>query len=77
MSATLLDMAIQRRTKFVSVNITPLARDALRAAALDLSADAGRRLSMSDVVVHAVRVALRHRADLLASITGETDDRTG
>lgn len=63
----------------MSVNITPQARGALRAAALDLSADAGRRLSMSDVVVHAVRVALRHRAELVASITGpgNSGDRTG
>jgi hypothetical protein len=67
-------MEQQRRTPFVSVNLTPQARDALRIAALDLSALAGRRLSMSVVVVSAVRVALRHRDELAADVTAETGE---
>ena len=66
-------MLAQRRTQFVSMNVTTRARDTLRAAALDLTAPAGRRLSMSDVVVSAVRVALRHRAELLDDIAGGGD----
>jgi len=57
-----------RKTLFVSVNLTSGAREALRQAVLDLSASAGRRLSMSDVVIHATRVAMQHREELVSSL---------
>lgn len=44
----------QRKTLFVSVNLTEEARDALRQATLDLSAHERRRLSMSDTLIQAV-----------------------
>lgn len=70
MSATLVDMTT-RKTNFVSVNLTEPARDELRRAVLDLTSAVGRRISMSDVLIQAVRVALRHRQELIAALRGE------
>ena len=50
----------------MSVNLTPDARDELRQATLDLTTPAGRRLSMSDVLIGVVRIAMQHRDELLA-----------
>lgn len=58
---------------FVSVNLTDTARDELRRAVLDLTTPAGRRLSMSDVLIHAVRVAMQHKPELIAALTDEQD----
>ena len=67
---------MSRRTEFVSVHLAPAARDELRRAALELSAPAGRRLSMSDVLIHSLRVAMRHRSELLDAITEAEGDAT-
>lgn len=56
-------MPPQRKTEFVSINITPDTRDALRAATLELTAPAGRRVSMSDVLAAALRVAQQHEQE--------------
>lgn len=60
---------MERRTVFVSVNLTEAARDALRRATLDLTTPARRRLSMSDALTAALRVATRHPEELLAALT--------
>lgn len=60
-----------RKTTFVSVNLTDTARDALRQATLDLTTPAGRRVSMSDVLLAALHVAREHDRDLLDALTGE------
>lgn len=58
--------------KFVSVNLTAEARDELRRAVLDLTSVVGRRISMSDVLLHSVRVAARHDTELVAALRDET-----
>jgi hypothetical protein len=58
-----------RRTKFVSVNLTTSARDAVQRATLDLSAQVGRRLSMSTVVEAAITVAQQHTDELSAALS--------
>lgn len=63
-----------RKTEFVSVNLTPKARDELRRAVLDLTTPVGRRLSMSDVLIQAVRVAMKHQPELIAALTTTQDE---
>lgn len=58
---------------FVSVHLTPEARDELRQATLDLTSPVGRRLSMSAVLVQATRVALRHREELINALADRQD----
>jgi len=70
-SATLVDMNAARRTLFVSVNLTPDARDELRRATLDLTTPVGRRLSMSDALAAVIRVAMRHREELITELTAD------
>jgi hypothetical protein len=65
----MVDMATTRRTLFVSVNLTPDARDELRRATLDLTTPTGRRLSMSDVLIGVIRIAMRHREELVSALT--------
>ena len=48
--------------KFVSISITPAARNALRQLTLTLSVNAGRRLSMSDAII-ALAAATNPRPD--------------
>jgi hypothetical protein len=64
-------MNAARRTLFVSVNLTPDARDELRRATLELTTPAGRRLSMSDVLIEAIRVSMRHRGELISALASE------
>lgn len=59
----------QRRTPYVSVNLTVPAREAVQRAALDYSARVGRRLAMSAVVVAALEVANRHPDELTAALS--------
>lgn len=67
-----------RKTPFAAVNLTLPARDALRAATLELTSDAskitGKRLTHSDVVLHAVALAMRHREEFFASLASGTED---
>jgi hypothetical protein len=64
-----------RKQKFVGVSLTPEARNALSRAALELTTPAGRRVSMSDVTVSALRIARQHEADLIADLAREEDMR--
>jgi hypothetical protein len=61
-----------RKTPFVSVNITGPARDELRAATLALTTSAERRVSMSDVLIAAIRVALKHRDEVVSELRGKS-----
>lgn len=61
------------RTRFVSVNLTVPARDALQRAAVQYVVIAGRRLSMSDALLAALRVAERHTAELEAALSESAD----
>ncbi|MFL1381630.1 MULTISPECIES: hypothetical protein [unclassified Nocardiopsis] len=56
---------MKRKTPYISVNLTEPARDTLRQATLALTTDAQRRLSMSAVLIAALRVAQNHRPELL------------
>ncbi|WP_027935489.1 hypothetical protein [Amycolatopsis thermoflava] len=63
-------MPPKRKTPFVSVNLTVQARDALQRAALLTSAEVGRRLSMSAVLLAAIKVTEDHPAELIEALTG-------
>ena len=52
----------------MSVNLTPEARDELRRATLELTTPVGRRLSMSDVLIGVIHVAMRHRDELVPEL---------
>lgn len=71
LSDTVLDMNAARRTLFVAVNLTSAARDELRRVTLEMTTPVGRRLSMSDALIGAIRVAMRHRNELIAEIMSE------
>ncbi len=64
-------MQPQRKTAFISVNLTQAARDELRRATLDLTTPAERRLSMSDVLLAALRVSAAHADELLGQLKTE------
>jgi hypothetical protein len=51
-------------TKFVAVNLTPDARDALRHAAVVVSAELGHRVGMSDALLVIKAIADRHRDEI-------------
>lgn len=57
-----------RRTQFVSVHLTPDARTEIQRAVLAYTAPAGRRLSMSEVVKAAMKVATANPAALMAAL---------
>ena len=50
---------------YVSVGLTSEARDLLRAVALELTSPAGRRLTMSEVLIALAELGERHRDELL------------
>jgi hypothetical protein len=56
---------------YVSVGLTPQARDLLRSMTLDLTTPAGRRLTMSEVLIAALELASLHRDELLGALTQE------
>jgi hypothetical protein len=58
----------ERKTKFTSVNMPTTVRDRLRSVALAYSAEVGRRLSLGDVVVVALDIALAHRDEFLSAL---------
>lgn len=66
------EMSATRKTPFVSVNLTEPARDELRAATLTLTTPAGRRVSMSDVLIAALHVALNHQDEVISELRGES-----
>ena len=66
-------------TKFVAVNVTPDARDDLRRAALIVSAQLGKRVSMADAVRVLMALADQHVDEIAATARqvleeGDSDD---
>jgi len=60
--ATIEDMSShQRKTPFVAVNVTIPARDEIRAAALTLTSPENGKVTISEAVMSALRVATRYR----------------
>jgi hypothetical protein len=57
-------------TDYVSLKVTSIARHAVQQLTLTQSAQVGRRLSMSDVLVAMAAVAGRHQDELMAELTG-------
>jgi hypothetical protein len=53
-----------RKTPYVSANLTVEARDALQRLTLTVSAEAGRRIGMSAVLLAALAVATAHKDQL-------------
>lgn len=58
-----------RKTPFVSVNLTEPARDKLRRVTLGYTSPAGRRLSMSEVLLAALDFAEAHEGEFLDALT--------
>jgi hypothetical protein len=56
---------------YVSVGLTDQARDALREAVLNMTTPAGRKLSMSEVLLAALAIAKRHPDELLETLSAE------
>ena len=55
---------------YITVGLTPQARDLLRAMTLDLTGQpTGRRLTMSEVLIAALELASLHRGELLEALT--------
>jgi hypothetical protein len=50
--------------KFTAVNVTPASRDALRLAAVNVSAAVGRRVSMSDALLVIAAFAEAHPEEM-------------
>lgn len=53
---------------YASMNVTPAARDSLQRLSLRASADVGRRLTLSEVIMGAVRLAGQHQEEFLRLI---------
>ena len=59
--------------RYVSMNLTPEARDALTRLTLTAAGDLGRRITLSVALVAAVAVAERHRDELAAALAVPTE----
>lgn len=55
---------------YVSVGLTEQARDALRTTTLNLTTPAGRRVTLSEVLLALVTVGQRHPDEVLAVLRG-------
>ena len=58
-----------RKTPYVTVNVTPEARELLRLAAVELTSPAGRRVSMSEALIAAVHVGQNHPQEFVGEVT--------
>lgn len=58
---------------YVTVSLTPAARDALRTLTLELVTPTGRRLPMSEVLAALVEVGRRHQAELLDALRADAE----
>lgn len=57
---------------YISVGLTPQARDALRDMTLELTTPVGRRMTMSEVLIASLELAGRHRGELIEALKDET-----
>lgn len=73
MSESEAEVPPTRKTPYVSMNLTVEARDRLQRLTLNLAAEAGRRLSMSAVLLAALDVAERDRAALRESLAADDE----
>jgi len=64
-------MSQQRKTPVTALSIPVVTRDEINLVALDLSAKAGRRISMAAVVAASLAVAKRHEPELIAALSPE------
>jgi hypothetical protein len=62
-----------RTPGYVTLNVTPEARDAVRALSFALTGSAGRRISLSEAVLVACGVAEQHADDARARAIALTD----
>jgi CheY-like chemotaxis protein len=69
----------RRKTPYVSLNLTEVARDRLQAEQLQIQAVVGKRLSQSQVLLAALAVANAHPAEFATHAldpAGTKDDRS-
>lgn len=66
-------MAQEQNTRYITVSLTLPARSALQSGALQFSAKAGRRLTMSDVVIAALAVAEAHPDEVVERLDEEDE----
>lgn len=71
MTSTLSMPYVTLTYMYVSVGLTDQARDALREAVLNMTTPAGRKLSMSEVLLAALAIAKRHPDELLETLSAE------
>ena len=62
------DSMQNRKTPYVSMNVTKPARDSLRRTTLDITTPVGSRISMSDVIVAALQVAMDNRDQFINAL---------
>ena len=65
-------MAI-RKTPYVSIQLREETLELLRKTAIDLTTPTGRRVTLSEVVTHAIEVSLRHKTELVESLKTAKD----
>jgi hypothetical protein len=65
-----------RKTEFHSVHLTAEARDSIKGAAISLTSPSGRRVSMSEVLIAAISVAMRHTDEMVIALAGTSPPAT-
>jgi hypothetical protein len=65
-----------RKTRFVSVNLTEAARDALQQATTDFTSPARRRITLSDLLIAAINVSRNHPGELVSELQNPTSTTT-
>lgn len=61
------------RSRYVSISVTPEARDVLHRAITELTTPSGRRLAVSEVLIETVNAALAHgKPEVVAALKART-----
>lgn len=60
---------------YTAVSLTPAARDALRDASLEFTSPTGRRITLSQALIAALSVALRHRQEFIDELVTATENQ--
>ncbi len=63
-------MSQRRKTPYTSVSVTPEAADALRRLSVNVSARVGRRVSQSEAIMVAEKLAFMHYASVETAAEG-------
>lgn len=61
----------QDRTNYATVHVTTDVHERIRQTSLNLTVPSGRRVTISDVVRHALEVAWNHPDEFIASLRGD------